>query len=1222
MYSTIFSAKFLLFFFTINISRSFTEINESIFNTTFLRAVKPLRNPSQCSRSISKCLPVINSSVCLDIYLPYKSTAALIQTDDLNQYIEIVELTTDYLEKWNGLRYVPQCWKAIQILLCATFFPKCDNETSQIYLLSNDFCEQIREPCGVVEKYFEWPDFLDCNNRTLFPENCANLYSDMKIMNTIKTNRCNYPLVYTDDRKIWFKNFDGCALHCINPIYNEQQHRNFISIVSYGVSISIVFSSFALITIVINKASLKRRFYTLIIFYMNLCILIASFGWGLQFIKGKNELVCHHDNTTRYSEPSRSEHFFCILSFYLIYYFSFAAMIWFSHLFRVFHQTFHNLTVGIKTEFNRHKYHITAWSTPLIGSIFILLFGEIDGDSIRGICFIGSNTPTVKFFFFSIPMAFCLSIGVFHAIKTISLLYKAKTTLKISVRHRTNITKALIRITFYIVSVCILFIMIILIMIFEDSDLERMHESLRDHLACNLGLTPILSLKNQTKTDPNKTNEIQRYLREDHTCKEFESPSTILINVQMIAVFLIHILASTWVWTSATQKIWKHFLNTYFENDDVQPYLLNAIDSTMKSNDFRNNKLKNFNLKTSKSTMIISYHDPVDMDLISMHSVSSTLQQNIQELIDCSKAIDEDKILMNKTNSRNETNLIENKNLSLTKTFRSSESNGSIAYQQQQRTTRNNLESSRQPKRKNKKLRTKTLHNFDDDTSDGSSISIDPKFRLNLSANRREKCTKATSTGDLLGMFYATRMMTPFMNISNAMVGYNGIGVNNGIIHSKLDQIQSKQKWTQSQAHEAQFSTLNLFPPKSQAKNKPIMLDQNGYGGKNSSNSNHRSISNLGFTHGMSGQVEHKMDNPLGEKRKPISVMNGTSSRQSKPNNIVTNSHIKRSMMMVVDNFDHTITPNEKAMQRQIYQDCVMNSFQNNHFISSMTDNIQQINSNLKFNSNLSSTIANKNHKNIDNGDENQKFCHNLGNFNLNPKTELNSGQPTDPMSNLQCNTFSTNFVAPSNSVIPSVQMYLSNPTALANPSLAPIHLNSSFLNANQMNSIESSRFMNPFAYLNNFNVSNSSNSLDTITNNPLSTQFFNAMNVFGGGNPYVLANNNHIPSIFRYYNTQAAFSAFQQSKNQEEIDSFMKEHEKYKSLITAHVSDNESNSELLSICLSESDTSRIGYYSDSAEQQFNLGRTAVEERFRKVEDCVNNHQSSSKTINDGRDQK
>ena len=106
---------------------------------------KELSSELQCSRS-AKCVP-IRSDSCFGTNLNYNSVSFDL-SGHKNQYN-----VKAFLEKYEWLKSVPDCYKAIRPFLCAVHFPKCDNDT--ISKVPHKLCKNARKECGIVSRWGE-----------------------------------------------------------------------------------------------------------------------------------------------------------------------------------------------------------------------------------------------------------------------------------------------------------------------------------------------------------------------------------------------------------------------------------------------------------------------------------------------------------------------------------------------------------------------------------------------------------------------------------------------------------------------------------------------------------------------------------------------------------------------------------------------------------------------------------------------------------------------------------------------------------------------------------------------------------------------------------------------------------------------------------------------------------------------------------------------------------
>lgn len=136
----------------------------------------------------------------------------------------------------------------------------------------------------------------------------------------------------------------------------------------------------------------------------------------------REDIVCRKDGTLRHSEPTAGQNLSCIFNFFLIYYFTIAAMVWYVILTYAWH-----LKAGGKNQDQIEKkgsyFHLFAWSAPLILTITTMALSEIDGNSIVGICFVGYLNHPFRIYLLMVPLAFVIvGSGTFVVLGTRQLL--------------------------------------------------------------------------------------------------------------------------------------------------------------------------------------------------------------------------------------------------------------------------------------------------------------------------------------------------------------------------------------------------------------------------------------------------------------------------------------------------------------------------------------------------------------------------------------------------------------------------------------------------------------------------------------------------------------------------------------------------------------------------------------------------------------------------------
>lgn len=89
-----------------------------------------------------------------------------------------------------------------------------------------------------------------------------------------------------------------------------------------------------------------------------------------------------------------------------------AAMVWFVILTYAWHMSFQALG-KIKDRIDKKGayFHLIAWCLPLVLTVTIMALGEIDGNSVTGICFVGYTNHIVRAWFVLAPVLIVLLVG-------------------------------------------------------------------------------------------------------------------------------------------------------------------------------------------------------------------------------------------------------------------------------------------------------------------------------------------------------------------------------------------------------------------------------------------------------------------------------------------------------------------------------------------------------------------------------------------------------------------------------------------------------------------------------------------------------------------------------------------------------------------------------------------------------------------------------------------
>ncbi|XP_076232442.1 smoothened, frizzled class receptor isoform X2 [Calliopsis andreniformis] len=579
---------------------------QRIKDSSYLLDRYPIRelpsDPLNCRRP-AKCVEM-QRSTCMGTRLPYTTTTLDLIPENMNQ--DDVE---EKLHVLQALRHIPKCWAVVQPLLCSIFMPKCINNT--VDLPSQEMCKMVSGPCRIVFNHTIWPSFIKCENTELFPKLCKN---DIRELKYNISSKCLKPLVPTDNALAIFEGVEGCGTQCNDPLFTEEEHKQIHSFIAWAAGICGSFNLFTVVTFLIDWRS-ANKYPALVIFYINCCFMISCIGWLVQFTAGSREvIVCRKDGTLRMSEPS-GENLSCVVVFVLVYYSLMAAMVWFVILTYAWHMSFQALgKIQDRIDKKRAYFHLIAWCLPLVLTVTIMALGEIDGNSVTGICFVGYNNHIVRALFLLGPVLIMVLVGGYFLSRGLITLIRLKISSQeiISERASSKIRETIVRMGLFSIFTFAAVIVTFYCHIYEFQHSWEWHQSFRNYMICAI---------------------TTRYL-DISECKMEVRPSAAKMQLHLLSPFFAGILMSSWVWTGSTVDTWTRFLRRTFNCETEEPIKLKKHKVIAQA--FA--KRKTFN---NAGRLSISFHntheDPVglnfDLNSVASQDFSSTWAAALPKLV-------------------------------------------------------------------------------------------------------------------------------------------------------------------------------------------------------------------------------------------------------------------------------------------------------------------------------------------------------------------------------------------------------------------------------------------------------------------------------------------------------------------------------------------------------------------------------------------------------------
>ncbi|XP_015173735.1 PREDICTED: protein smoothened isoform X1 [Polistes dominula] len=554
-------------------------------------------------RRPAKCVPLQNNT-CMGTRLPYSST-----TSDLASEYKTPKLIEEKLYLLQALRHIPKCWAVVQPFLCSIFMPKCINGT--VDLPSQEMCKMVSTPCRIVFNHTIWPSFIKCENTKLFPKSCKNDIRELKF-NT--SGKCLKPLIPTDNMLAIFDGVDGCGTQCNDPFFTSDEQKQIHSFIAWAAGICCAFNFFTVVTFLIDWRS-ANKYPALVIFYINCCFMVSCIGWLVQFTPGSRDvIVCRKDGTLRMSEPS-GENLSCVVVFVLIYYSLMAAMVWFVILTYAWHMSFQALgKIQDRIDKKGAYFHLIAWCLPLVLTVTIMALGEIDGNSVTGICFVGYSNHTVRAWFLLGPLVIVLLVGGYFLSRGLITLIRLKISSQeiISERASSKIRETIVRMGLFSIFTFAAVIVTCYCHIHEFQHSWEWRKSFRDYMICSI---------------TTKYADISE-------CKMKARPSVAKLQLHLFSPFFAGVLMSSWVWTGSTVHTWSRFIRRTFNSETEEPIKLKKHKVIAQA--FA--KRKTFN---SAGRLSISFHntheDPVglnfDLNSVASQDFSSTWAAALPKLV-------------------------------------------------------------------------------------------------------------------------------------------------------------------------------------------------------------------------------------------------------------------------------------------------------------------------------------------------------------------------------------------------------------------------------------------------------------------------------------------------------------------------------------------------------------------------------------------------------------
>ncbi|KFO05469.1 hypothetical protein N312_00406, partial [Balearica regulorum gibbericeps] len=225
----------------------------------------------------------------------------------------------------------------------------------------------------------------------------------------------------------------------------------------------------------------------------------------------------------------------CTILFMMLYFFSMASSIWWVILSLTWF-----LAAGMKwgheaIEANSQYFHLAAWAVPAVKTITILAMGQIDGDLLSGVCFVGLNNIDPLRGFVLAPLFVYLFIGTSFLLAGFVSLFRIRTIMKHGGTKTEKLERLMVRIGVFSVLYTVPATIVIACYFYEQAFREHWERSWISQNCKSLAIPCPLHFT------PRMTPDFTVYM------------------IKYLMTLIVGITSGFWIWSGKTLHSWRKF---------------------------------------------------------------------------------------------------------------------------------------------------------------------------------------------------------------------------------------------------------------------------------------------------------------------------------------------------------------------------------------------------------------------------------------------------------------------------------------------------------------------------------------------------------------------------------------------------------------------------------------------------------------------------------------
>uniref|UniRef100_A0A8D2JDU9 Frizzled class receptor 7 n=1 Tax=Varanus komodoensis TaxID=61221 RepID=A0A8D2JDU9_VARKO len=443
-----------------------------------------------------------------------------------------------------------QCSPELRFFLCSMYAPVC-TVLEQAIPPCRSLCERARQGCeALMNKFgFQWPERLRCEN---FPvhgagEICVGQNTSDTSGGGGGTGRPGGGYAFSCPRQLKVPPYLGyrflgerdCGAPCEPELphglmYFKEAEVRFARLL-VGIW-SVLCCASTLFTVLTYLVDMRRFSYPeRPIIFLSGCYFMVAVAYVAGFLL-EDKAVCverfSEDGYRTVVQGTKKEG--CTILFMVLYFFGMASSIWWVILSLTWF-----LAAGMKwgheaIEANSQYFHLAAWAVPAIKTITILAMGQVDGDILSGVCYVGIYSVDALRGFVLAPLFVYLFIGTSFLLAGFVSLFRIRTIMKHDGTKTEKLEKLMVRIGVFSVLYTVPATIVLACYFYEQAFRETWEKTWL-----------LQSCKSYAITCPTNFAPM--------------SPDFTVFLIKYLMTMIVGITTGFWIWTGKTLQSWRRF---------------------------------------------------------------------------------------------------------------------------------------------------------------------------------------------------------------------------------------------------------------------------------------------------------------------------------------------------------------------------------------------------------------------------------------------------------------------------------------------------------------------------------------------------------------------------------------------------------------------------------------------------------------------------------------